>query len=133
MAHAEYDFFVHPIGQLAARGICDLIAQATHADPDETIEKLDGSGRAFYPITRDLMFTIYRSKRGDYQLRRDYLLYRRNRDNGKVTPVPETVFEVARPTRQVKKARAGAGKRQRHPNSLIEGLINAPGVTYRKY
>lgn len=133
MAHAEYDFFVHPIGQLAARGIRDLIAQVTHEDPDETIEKLDGSGRAFYSITRDLMFTIYRSKRGDYQLRRDYLLYRRNRGNGKVTPVPDTVFEEARPTRVVKKAGAGASKRHRHSNSLIEGLINAPGVTYKTY
>lgn len=131
----DYKFFVQPIGQFASRAISALLEtyNLPHGDDDiETLHLRNGDKPRVWKISLPAMATLYQSKKGDFTHRRDYFLFRLHPVTDEITPVPETMFEIARPSRPAKEARAEVGQGE-HDDWAIEGLKADPGVMYKKY
>ena len=111
----DYTFYVQPIGQFASRAIGELLAtyDLPHGDDDiETLHLRNGEKPKDWKNSLPAMATLYQSKKGDFTHRRDYFLFRLHPVTDDVTPVPETMFEVAHPSRPVIGAVAALKRRK---------------------
>lgn len=106
----KYTYYVQPIGEVMVKGIGELQRQHNLPCDDDDLVEIDLGKGDQNPLgwrtSPEVMAIIYETRKGcTFYYQSDYWFYRVHPDTRKVTTVPRSVFEVARPTRPVQRSK----------------------------